>query len=416
MKILLLQGPLGSFFQVLGNQLIQQQHTVYKIDFNGGDQSWPIKGHNQAFQGQRHDWQEYLHQHIALWSIDMIICFGDCRFYHRQAALLCQKLKLAFWVLEEGYIRPDFITLEAGGVNAYSPLYPIAQQLSEQALPEEVDSGSDNLIIGKTFIKRAYFASRYHIIRALKTKHFTHYINHRPWNLRQEAFSWLKGGIIKLLQKRPDHQLMALLRQTTADIFFVPLQVSEDFQIRQHSDLNSVIDMIHQVMSSFSQHAPKNALLVLKHHPMDRGFVNYKTHINLLIQKYQLQGRVHYAYELPLPPLYPLLTGVITINSTVGLSALHHNVPTCCLGRALYHLKGLTHQGSLNDFWTTQAPVSPDLYKNLHAALRQYSQINGSFFKQQESTVNMIIARMLATQSIAIHSPRSLLTKKTINV
>lgn len=394
MNILLLQGPLGSFFQVLGDQLVNQQHTVYKIDFNGGDRSWPIKGHNQAFHGTAHEWQTHLLHHITLWSIDIIICFGDCRFYHKQAAQLCQQHNLAFWVLEEGYIRPDFITFEKQGVNAFSPLFPMVQTLSEQVVLETNSAEPDNITIGKTFAKRAYFASRYHIIRAGKAKFFRHYINHRPWNLHQEAFGWLKGGVIKLLQKKPDKQLMKRLQQTSADIFFVPLQVSEDFQIRQHSDLHSVTDMINRVMHSFSQYATNNALLVIKHHPMDRGFVSYQNLINALINKYQLQNRVYYAYELALPPLYPLLTGVITINSTVGLSALHHNVPTCCLGRALYNLKGLTHQSSLDSFWTAPTSVSHEQYKNLHHALRQYSQINGSFFNHQKSTANKIIERM----------------------
>ncbi|WP_299497031.1 capsular biosynthesis protein [uncultured Shewanella sp.] len=404
MNILLLQGPLGSFFQVLGNQLIRQQHQVYKIDFNGGDQSWPINGHNQAFQGPVNEWSAYLKHHLQLWSIDAVICFGDCRFYHKQAAGLCQQLKLAFWVLEEGYIRPDFITFEPQGVNAYSPLYPIAQQLSEHALPIIDNDEQDYITVGKTFSKRAYFASRYHILRTLKAKHFKHYNNHRPWNVYQEAFSWVKGGILKLFRKSPDRQLMQRLRQTSAKLFFVPLQVSEDFQIRQHSDLSSITDMINRVMSSFSQFAPHNSQLIFKHHPMDRGFVCYKKQINALIDKYQLHARVHYAYELPLPPLYPLLTGVITINSTVGLSALHHNVPTCCLGRALYNLKGLTHQSGLDRFWNHPTMVSEASYQCLQQALRQYTQVNGSFFKYQAHTAHKIIAQIETAHYQALHT------------
>lgn len=402
MKILLLQGPLGSFFQTLGNQLLQQQHQVYKIDFNGGDQSWPINGHNQAFVGHTREWSAYLKHHLTLWSIDAVICFGDCRFYHKQAASICQQLDLTFWVLEEGYIRPDFITLEPQGVNAFSPLFPTIQQLCEQTIPLADSSEQNNITIGQTFSQRAYFASRYHILRTLKAKQFSHYHNHRPWNVYQEAFSWVKGGAIKLLRKSPDRQLMLSLRQTSAKLFFVPLQVSEDFQIRQHSDLSSVTDMINRVMHSFSQYAPHNTQLIFKHHPMDRGFVCYKKHINTLIEKYQLHARVHYAYELPLPPLYPLLTGVITINSTVGLSALHHSVPTCCLGRALYNLKGLTHQSGLDSFWTQPSPVSEHLYQSLHLALRHRTQLNGSFFKYQAMTAKKIIQHIQAHSQVHI--------------
>lgn len=53
MKILLLQGPLGPFFQSLSQALSDAGHEVYKIHFNGGDECWRCVGHNERFTASR---------------------------------------------------------------------------------------------------------------------------------------------------------------------------------------------------------------------------------------------------------------------------------------------------------------------------------------------------------------------------
>ncbi|MGK9789039.1 capsular biosynthesis protein, partial [Salmonella enterica subsp. enterica] len=54
--------------------------------------------------------------------IDAIVVFGSARRHHRIAARLAKSMGIAFWVFEEGYVRPKYITLERDGVNADSPL------------------------------------------------------------------------------------------------------------------------------------------------------------------------------------------------------------------------------------------------------------------------------------------------------
>src|SRR5690606_36243846 len=50
------------------------------------------------------------------------------------------------------------------------------------------------------------------------------------------------------------------------------------------------------------------------------------------------------------------------------------------MGRANYDLPGLSHQGSLDEFWS--APGEPDhaLYRNFRAWLCAYNQANGNFY------------------------------------
>ena len=81
-------------------------------------------------------------------------------------------------------------------------------------------------------------------------------------------------------------------------------------------------------------------------------------------------------------PMPPAARGTIVINSTVGLSSLTHGTPVKCLGRAVYDLPGLTHQGSLAEFFTAPAPVDRSLYKRFRQWLLQQNQLNGSVWSR----------------------------------
>ena len=191
-----------------------------------------------------------------------------------------------------------------------------------------------------------------------------------------------------------DRALLKTLPRHKGHIFFVPLQVTEDFQIREHSDLSGVEEMVAQVMNSFAEHARREDVLLFKHHPMDRGYVSYQSQINRLVTLLGLEGRVFYGYELPLPTLYPLLKGVITINSTVGLSALLHHVPTFCMGRALYDLPGLTTRGSLERFWHKQDPVCKKTFERMRQSLLHLTQLNASFYRHLDMGAMAVVKKI----------------------
>ncbi|QXW29750.1 capsular biosynthesis protein [Aeromonas sanarellii] len=391
MKILLLQGPLGPFFQTLSRALSDAGHEVYKIHFNGGDECWPCTGHNERFIGKPDTWNTFFRRFIKRNEIDSLICYGDCRFYHQQAIRICKLKKMNVWAMEEGYLRPDYVTLEQGGVNAFSPLYAKRDTLVDMHWPAPYEVP---LQVGKTFAPRAWYASRYHISKYLMQWRYPHCVNHRPWSLYQEARGWVTGGLVKWWHKWADRSLLQALPQHKGHIFFVPLQVTEDFQIREHSDLSGVEEMVAQVMNSFAKHARSEDVLLFKHHPMDRGYVSYQSQISRLIALLGLEGRVFYGYELPLPTLYPLLKGVITINSTVGLSALLHHVPTYCMGRALYDMPGLTTRGTLEGFWHKQSPVCRKTFERMRQSLLHLTQLNACFYRHLDISATAVVQKI----------------------
>ena len=46
-----------------------------------------------------------------------LLVFGDWRLHHRQAVHIARLRGIRVWAFDEGYIRPDWIIMEEGGVN-----------------------------------------------------------------------------------------------------------------------------------------------------------------------------------------------------------------------------------------------------------------------------------------------------------
>ena len=178
-----------------------------------------------------------------------------------------------------------------------------------------------------------------------------------------------------------DRKVHKLLTGTFSKRFIlVPLQVHDDSQKIYHSDYDSVEDFIAETIRSFSAHAAEEQVLCFKHHPMDRGYTHYAKAIKELALQHDVQGRVFYCHDNSLPELYRHAASVVTVNSTVGLSALLHRLPVKTMGKALYDIPDLTHQGALDSFWQNPQPVDEKLFKRFHSLLFTQTQINGSFF------------------------------------
>jgi capsular polysaccharide export protein len=96
-----------------------------------------------------------------------------------------------------------------------------------------------------------------------------------------------------------------------------------------------------------------------------------------------MQRRCIYIHDQNLPQLLQFARGVVVINSTVGLSALHHGIPLKVCGHANYDMPGLTYMGSLDDFWIKAQQNKPDshLLQCFHKYLVNYTQLNGSFYR-----------------------------------
>ena len=376
-SIAFLQGPLGPFFRVLAGEFSRHGYVTHKINFNGGDQWFSGADHCFDYVGTEQQWPPFLESYLKKYQIQAVFLLGDCRLYHRLARPVCENLGVQFMVFEEGYLRPDTITLEQGGVNALT-----AMDLSPAALAAAPrQQRKADVVMSPTRKQRALYASVYYWAAFFRQKTFAAYEHHRAFSPVVEGAKWVRGAWRKYRCKYQDKAIRQRLTGALSGQFFlVALQVHDDSQMRFHSDYDSVEAFIGDVIASFAAGASAADYLVFKHHPMDRGYTHYQSFIHQQARHCGIENRVIYCHDVPLPALYHHTKGVVTVNSTVGISALLHQVPTKVTGQAFYNLRGLTSQCSLDQFWTAPEPVHRGLFNRLHGVIFTQTQINGSFF------------------------------------
>ena len=382
-RVLLLQGPVGPFFARLAADLTAVDATVHKVNFHAGDALFYPRN-AIAFNRPMNEWPAFFTALLDRLQIDTVLLFGDCRKIHAQVHAIALSRGLEVGVFEEGYLRPRHITLERHGVNGHSalPRSPLFY-LNQTEWPDVPEKD-----VGNTFWPMVWWGFWYFLAGALGKPWFRHYQHHRKLSLL-EAWPWLRSVWRKRwYQWRERHAMPTLLERWSGRYFVVPLQVHNDMQIEVHSEFVDVPSFIETVMRSFAEHAPDGTALVIKHHPLDRGYTDYGHRIAQWSQALGLQGRCFYIHDQHLPSLLDHAQGVVVVNSTVGLQALRHGTPTKALGAAVYNLQGLCFQGDLKDFWTSAPSARPDpqLLVRFVRYLKNVNQINGSFYRTMPAT------------------------------
>ena len=387
-NILLLQGPMGPFFRKLDKALRVQGARVYRICLNGGDFLFANKDNSHQFTGTPERWRFYINRFLKQHRIHKIFLYGDCRFYHRQAKIVASRLAIETYVFEEGYVRPHFITLEKGGVNAHSAMPDQADEYRN--LPSMARGFDKHTTVRHAFGKWAVYTIAYYVGMRLLCRHYPHYRHHRNDSVLQEAAYGMRNSWRKISHGRAERVLEARLASDLhRKYFFVPLQTIGDTQISNHSTFVDMQDFIGVVMRSFALHAPAEVTLIIKHHPLDRGRVNHNIHIRRLAKRLGIADRVLPVHDLHLPTCLQNAIGTVTVNSTVGTASLFHGTPTLALGKALWDIDGLTCKGMpLDRFWTHYRPPDKDLFKRFRNCLIDRTQLAGSFYSGFPEALN----------------------------
>lgn len=378
-KYLLLQGPMGPFFSDLAIWLQSLEREAVQVVFNGGDWFYNRTRNCLLYSKTPQEFPNWLKETWQNYSFDTILCFGDCRELHQIAKRWADANGVRFLAFEEGYLRPHYITMEEGGVNAFSSLPrdpEFYRRLPDAAMPK-VESLHCSTAL------RVRHAIIYYLAGWYYRHDYPNYKHHKSFSPWYEARCWIRAVWRKKLYAIRQRKVLSRL-QTELDqrYFLAILQVYNDSQIRNHSPYKDVRDYINEVMFSFSQQAPAGEHLVFKHHPMDRGHRLYSPLIRQLGKKYGILNRVTYVHDLPLPELLTHSKAVITINSTVGISALIHNKPLKVMGNALYDIKDITYQGEINQFWCSDFTPDRKLFKKYRQYLLENTQINAVYYRK----------------------------------
>jgi capsular polysaccharide export protein len=385
---LFLQGPPGPLLHQLAGAMRERGLKVERINICAGDRvDWPEAATD--FRGRFRDWPVFFDNFLREHQITDILLFGDCRPYHASARRIAELRGVRTYVLEEGYLRPHWMTLELDGVNGYSKLARNKEWLIEQArmLPPEPFLAP----ITANFPRRVRDTARHYISVHAGRFTFPHYHTHRPGSALMEALGWGWKYLFRKMRSRQAEQVLAQL--DGRPFFLFPLQLSGDYQIRNHSPFPDMQAAVAYVMESFARHAPDDANLLIKAHPFDTSLFNWRQAIDRRSRRLGIRGRVRFIDGGNLEQLAAETTGMVCVNSTSATLALAAGSAVCTLGEAIYNVPGLTFPRHLDEFWTGPIPPEPGLYGAFRRVLVDRCLVRGGV--ASESAVQTLIGSML---------------------
>lgn len=369
-RFLFLQGLSTPLFHRLGQSLRERGHHVSRINICAGDYLfWPAPG-ARRYAGRLSRWPRFLSQYLSDHGITDIVLFGDRRPYHRVAIALAGRRNITVHSFDEGYLRPDWITMESGldwrAELTRSDLEAMADVLPSPTLHQRVGGG---------FARRALWDVAFHAVNTALRPLFPFYVRHRPRHPLAEGLGWVRRALGRGGVRRAAAQVQQHIIENR-----LPLQLDSDFQIRHHSPFSSMQEVMDHVFASFALHAPAGHELLVKVHPLDNGLVNRVEQVAALAEMHGLSDRVRLIDGGHLPTLLAASSGVVVVNSTTGLAAMHHRKPTFALADPIYKLPGLVSPGTLDAFWTGGTPPRAELVAAFERVLADRCQVNGSYF------------------------------------
>lgn len=328
------------------------------------------------FTGAPAEWPAWLISEIRRRGVSDLIVYGDSHPYVVTAISAAKTLGLSVHVFEQGYLRPDWITLERDGVNGSSGVSRDPSHYRDRKAAPAIGPAVPVGPLTPPAVRRivAYHAAVY-----AGSPAFPRY--RLPYS--QNALLQSLGHARRFIAQRIGrHRELARLERALASpeaVFLALLQRPGDSQLSRYSTFRTNETFADHLIQSFAKHAPTGSRLIFKVHPLDPGLQNYHRALGKLAQAAALQDRIWVVDGGRLGDILPRVTGVAVNNSTGGLSAIEFGRPTIVLGQAIYDIDGLTNQNGLTAFWCNPTSPNSELYEAFRAELLATSQINGAY-------------------------------------
>ncbi|MDE2253814.1 MAG: capsular biosynthesis protein [Betaproteobacteria bacterium] len=379
--VVFLQGMPAPFYQRVAKHLSTRGWRITRINLCAGDWLFWRGDNTIAYRGSVSQWPAFITRFMVEEGVTDLIVLGENRRYHREAVDIALAHGVRVTVNDFGYIRPDWITFERNGMSGASQfprdpeaIHALAAQAPEvDWTPRHVDSAY-RMARGDLLHNMANLALGWMFPRYRRS-------DLRPHTLIYTAASGLRLLTNRLGKARTQTEVAQLIA-SAQPYFLFPLQLNFDFQIVAYSPFDGVADSIHYVLRSFALHAAPDALLVVKEHPWDPALKNWAHVLQKEAATLGIAHRVRYLRGGHLDSLITHAQGVVTVNSTTGMRALHLGRPLQVLGQAVFDVAGLTHQNGLDNFWRNPTMPDAEFVRAFLKALAGTIQIRGVFFEE----------------------------------
>lgn len=379
-SVLLLQGPISDFFDRLGRALIARGHQVHRINLHFGDQLfWRLPAVN--FRGRFDEWRGFVGEFLDRHGITEVVVHGDRRPHHIVAAEEARSRGIAVIATDLGYVRPDWITLEYDGMSSYSrfPRDPAAiRELAENLPPVDLARRFRPV----SFAWTAVLDVVYNVAQVLGRPLYPHYRWHGIFHPYTEYAGWIATLARYRLTRTATIRAKARLQADPKSYFLFPLQLATDYQVRAHSPFVDAREAVRRVVASFAASGSQRKLVLIVH-PLDNGLINWQRLALNLARQFGVADRVTVLRDGTPIEVLRRAAGIVTINSTVGVTALIEGVPVKVLGNAVFDVPGLTCQRDLDQFWNDPVPPDLDLREAFLRALVGTTQVRGGYYETE---------------------------------
>lgn len=394
--VLFLQGPPGVFARTIADSLERSGVKTLRINLCAGD--W-LNWHDRrarSYRGRLVDWPQWLRGFCRDNKVTHIVYYADRVPYHVAAAEIGAELGLTCLTYENGYLRPDWITLEHCGMSAHSR-FPDD--------PDEIRRAGANLPdidrqprYRYPFVNEAVNEVSWNMANVLFALAYPRYVRDKLYHPLIDYLSNIPRFALASRRNRHANHVIDNIISTDLPYYVFPLQLQSDYQLRFNSQYDHIGEAAEEVIRSFARHAPGAARLVFKIHPLDNGMEPWAKILRTIARRHGVKKRVLLVDGGNLNQLLANAAGSLTINSTTGLHSLRAGCPTKVLGIALYDIAGLTCQKSLDEFWRHGSAPDPELLDALERLLAAAIQVKGCFYTKEgrEAAADLLAERIIS--------------------
>ena len=380
---LFLQGPSSPIFRMLAARLESAGCRCLRINLNAGDWIFWRRPGALNYRGGLEGWPAYVEGVMTRERVTDLILLGEERPHHQAATQAARRLGIRVFVIEMGYLRPDWVTLEREGMSSNSrfPADPAHILRAGAGLPEP----DWQRRYSQTFLAEASYDLLYNLPNVFLWFLYPGYRRHALFHPLHEYWGWIGKLLFEGRHRRAAEACIERLEREKARYFVYPLQLQTDYQLRAHSPYRGQKEAIADVLTSFAGHAPPDTALVVKLHPLDNGLIDWAGFIAGQAAALGLTGRVHVIDGGDLNRLLTASLGAVTVNSTAVLHGIRQGMPVKVLGAAIYDIEGMTCQRPLDAFWTDPARPDPALTDAFFRLVAAAIQVRGNFYSQAGS-------------------------------
>lgn len=387
---------MSPFFAEMAELLETRGHRALRINLCFGDWLLWRRAGATDYRDSRPNWPSFIAEFLDREGVTDVVLNGQHRFYHKVATAAAHARGARVYAADNGYLRPDWVTFEPIAMSGDSLFPQDTDAIREIALAAPP---IDTVVAYRdSFIREAVVDMAYHLSTMLMRWRYPRYRSH----LTDPAWMVYLGNGLHLLRARFSgpgvDRRVAELRASGVPYWIFPTQLEKDFQLREYSPYRDMKTPLQEVIRSFAANAPLGACLLIKIHPLDPTLRNWPRMVRRAAKKFGIADRVEFLDGGVLANALEGSRGVVTINSTVGLTAIRAGLPVITLGHAVFDIPGLTFQEPLDRFWLEARPPDLALVDDYARALVAQTQVRGGLFSRQglAASVPAAVARIVA--------------------